>query len=406
MVSRAKEASSSAGPSIIGEPLPFDLQEYSERIERARVAVKSMRLDALLLFHQESMNYLFGYDQNGYWIYQTAVLPADGRGIHIVCREADEPMVRGLPNIDEVRLWYDDSTDDPTVMTVDVLDNLMFESRRPRIGIELQSHALLPLYYEALRSKLAGRYELVDASNLVTELRLRKSHAEIAYVRRAAEVLDASYRSAFAALRPGVRETDVLAAALDGLLQAGGDIPAIIPPTASGPRTFSGTHAAACDRVVRKDDLFSIEIGGCYRRYHSVGVQTKWVGTPPTHVVQKYDVLLQALAAGVSATLPGARTADVARSIHSILEPHGMAVPGNHFGYGTGVGYPPTWVDNLRIKQGDEHILEPGMLLFLFVWNNLNGLNALPTTLFIGEPVLVTAAGHDRLSSVPINLEV
>jgi Xaa-Pro aminopeptidase len=219
-------------------------------------------------------------------------------------------------------------------------------------------------------------------------------------------VLDASYKAAFAALHSGTRETDVLAAALCGMLDAGGDIPAIVPPTASGPRTLSGTHGAATDRVVQENELFCIEIGGCYRRYHAVGVQSKWLGVPPRRIAQKYKELSEALEAGVSATLPGVRTADVARKVNAVLAQHDMALPGNHVGYGTGVGYPPTWLDSLRIKEGDKHVLEPNMVLFLFVYHTTAGLDGQPITLFIGEPILVTANGNDQLSQVPINLEL
>lgn len=395
-----------ARPLIMGEPLAFDTAEYSARIDRTRDVLRSEGLDALLLFHQENMYYLFGYDQLGYWVYQTAVLPADGPGIHMLCREADEVFVAGLPKVEDARLWHDDSPDDPATMTVDLLKGLGFANGQSRIGIELQSHALLPFYYEKLRRELADRCELVDASTLVSELRLCKSPSEIAYVRRAAEVLDASYEKAFAAIRPGSRESDVLAAALDGMFAAGGDVPAIVPPTASGPRTLSGTHGAAVDRVLGENELFCIEIGGCFRRYHAVGVQSKWLGTPPRKAKEAHERLLETLEAGVASALPGTRVADVARVFDSALARHAMQIPGNHFGYGTGIGYPPTWLDHLRVKERDRHVLEPGMLLFLFVYHTLAGPDGQPVTIFIGEPVLVTTQGNERLSGVPIDLDL
>ncbi|TIU15637.1 MAG: hypothetical protein E5W40_02730, partial [Mesorhizobium sp.] len=91
--------------SMIGMPLPFTNGEYSRRIDAVRKRLVEEKLDALLIFHQESMFYLFGYEQTGYWIYQTAILTADNPEITVFVRTADEHMVRGLPYVGDVRTW-------------------------------------------------------------------------------------------------------------------------------------------------------------------------------------------------------------------------------------------------------------------------------------------------------------
>ena len=49
--------------SIIGMPLPFKNGEYKHRIDTVRARMSKENLDILLLYHQESMFYLFGPDQ-------------------------------------------------------------------------------------------------------------------------------------------------------------------------------------------------------------------------------------------------------------------------------------------------------------------------------------------------------
>src|SRR5205809_258878 len=107
-----------------------------------------------------------------------------------------------------------------------------------RIGIERKSHALLPYYYDLLRDALRGA-ELVDASDLVTELRLVKSRAEIACMRRAGEIMDAGVEAAWEALRPRVRECDVHAAVVAAMYRAGGEHPSVAPPMGAGPGTVA-----------------------------------------------------------------------------------------------------------------------------------------------------------------------
>jgi Xaa-Pro dipeptidase len=60
--------------------LHFSREEYAQRLAQARRLLVERRLDALLLFAQESHYYLTGFDTNGYVFFQCAVLTAkDGQ---------------------------------------------------------------------------------------------------------------------------------------------------------------------------------------------------------------------------------------------------------------------------------------------------------------------------------------
>src|SRR5262249_34948347 len=174
--------------------LPFPRSEYDERLRRTRAAMREAGLDVLLVFHQEHMFYLAGYDQIGYWVYQVLVVPAGDAPMTAIVRKVDELLVRDGGIVDDVRVWLDDATRDPAQQTADVLRERGLLDRR-RIGIERKSHALLPYYHDLLREALRGA-ELVDASDLITELRLIKSPAEIACMRRAGPIMAAGERAA------------------------------------------------------------------------------------------------------------------------------------------------------------------------------------------------------------------
>jgi Xaa-Pro dipeptidase len=382
-------------------PPPFDRAEYATRLRRTRAAMRAAGLDALLVFHQEHMFYLAGYDQVGYWVYQVLIVPADDRPMTAVVRKVDELLVRAGGIVDDVRVWLDDAPRDPAQQTADVLaEQGLLHGKR--LGIERKSHALLPYYHELLREALAGA-ELVDASDLVTELRLVKSPAEIACMRRAGQVMDAGVRAAWDALRPGVRECDVHAAVAAAMYRAGGEHPAVAPPMGSGPRTLTQTHGAATTREVRAGDPFLLEVGACVRRYHAVCMRTASVGPPGDRMRSLHAAIRAATDAGLAAIAPGVRTADVARVVHDALAAHGYSRRGQHVGYGIGLGYPPTWIDSLRIKETDPHVLAEGMTFLLHA-----GLRAPEGDLYValGDPVLVTATGHERLTTLPRDLTV
>ena len=383
--------------------LAFEFSEYEARIERALTAMRAARLDALLLFHQESLYYLFGYDQIGYWVYQTAVVPADGTGPTAICRRADELMIRESPFIKDIRPWLDDSHMNTGEFTVQVLKERRLLSAGRRIGIEKKSHALLPFYYDLLREQMPENVELVDASDLITELRLLKSPAELAYMRRAAEIMDRAFTAAFAAVRPGVRECDVNGAVMQTLSALGADFPSVAPPIASGPRTLTQTHGAATERAMQTGEPFTIEIGAPYKRYHAVAVHSGYLGEPPREIRELHSALREGIEAGLDVIGPGVPTAKVAAVVVGQLEARGLSRKGRHVGYGIGIGYPPTWLDNLRIKETDAHVLREGMTFFLFAGALTKRADL---CLYLGEPVAVTGAGCDRLSALPRELRV
>jgi Xaa-Pro dipeptidase len=381
--------------------LPFSRAEYDERLRRTREAMRRAGLDALLVFHQEHMFYLAGYDQIGYWVYQVLVVPAAPAPMTAIVRKVDELLVRQGGIVDDVRVWLDDATRNPAEQTADVLrEHGLLEGRR--LGIERKSHALLPHYYDLLRDALREA-ELVDASDLVTDLRIVKSPAEIAYMRRAGEVMDAGVRAAFDLLRPGVRECDVHAAVAHAMYAAGGEHPSVAPPMGTGPRTLTQTHGAATTRTIAAGDPFLLEVGGCVRRYHAVCMRTASLGPPGAEMRAMYDAIREATDAGFAAIKPGVPTAELARRVHDTMATRGYSRRGQHVGYGIGLGYPPTWIDSLRIKETDTHVLQPGMTFLLH-----SGLIAPDRSFYValGDPVLVTERGAERLTALERDLPV
>ena len=380
---------------------PFEPSEYEDRLRRTRAAMREAGLDVLLVFHQEHMFYLAGYDQIGYWVYQVLIVPAAEGPMTAIVRKVDELLVREAGIVQDVRVWLDDAALNPAEQTVQVLrERGLLDGRR--IGIEKKSHALLPYYYDLLRGAL-GAAELVDASDLITELRLIKSPAEVASMRRAGEIMDVGVRAAFEHLRPGIRECDVHAAVMQAMYSAGGEPPSVAPPMGAGPRTLTQTHGAATTREVQAGDPFLLEVGGCFCRYHAVCMRMASAGPPSDRFRSMHGAIREATDAGIEHVRPGVPTADLARVILDRLEKSGYSRRGQHVGYGIGLGYPPTWVDNLRIKETDTHVLQPGMTFLLHA-----GLLAPDGSFYValGDPILVTPTGHERLTTLRRDITV
>ncbi len=94
-----------------------------------------------------------------------------------------------------------------------------------RLSVEYDTHGLSGRNSRLLDESLRSFAELRDASNLIPRLRVVKSPAKIAYVRKAAELADKAYRAGEAEIRAGADEGHILAAMQGAVLAGGSDYP-------------------------------------------------------------------------------------------------------------------------------------------------------------------------------------
>ena len=136
---------------------------------------------------------------------------------------------------------------DPTKDLRDILAE--HGARGARLGIELDAYGLTGQIHAQLTATLHGFCRLEDASDLVTRLRVRKSPAELEYVRRAAELADAALVEANRLAVPGAFEGDILAAMQGAVFRGDGDY--------SGNEFIIGSGRACAARPVLRGEGIS-----------------------------------------------------------------------------------------------------------------------------------------------------
>ncbi len=182
-------------------------------------------LAELLLFRQESMYYLTGYDTFGYVFFQCLYLGADGR-MTLLTRAPDLLQARFTSVVEDVRIWVDGPDATPAADLRAILEE--HGLRGARLGVEWEGYGLTARQGQRLAAALDGFCAMADASDLVNRLRVVKSPAELAYVRRAAggELADDALDAGSAASGPGAFEGDILAAMHGAIYRGDGDDPA------------------------------------------------------------------------------------------------------------------------------------------------------------------------------------
>jgi Xaa-Pro dipeptidase len=344
--------------------LHFQRSEFDARLASARAALRREKLDAILLFAQESLYYLTGFDTSGFVFFQCALLTADAGEIVLLTRRPDLEQARRTSIITDIRLWYDGEGADPAKDLKAILEEKKLA--RCRIGIELRTFGLTADKYELVRKRLDGWCELVEASHVVRTLRLVKSPAEIAYVRKAAELADRSLEAMLAAALPGAFEGDIAAAGAAPMLAGGGDPPPSGPVLGSGDRALL-VRSATGFRHLDPVDQLTMEFAASYRHYCACLMRTIAIGKANNTQRKMFEVTRDALAAMTEAARPGRPLGEIDDAHRRVYDQAGygqarMAA----CGYSLGALYRPTWMDvPPMLYSGNPLPAAPGMVLFL-----------------------------------------
>src|SRR3954471_17886440 len=103
--------------------LHFTREEFADRQRRTLALMAERNLDGLLIFQQESMYYLTGYDTFGFCFFQCLYLGPDGR-LALLTRAPDLRQARHTSIIEDIRIWTDEAGARPAEQLRDMLDSL------------------------------------------------------------------------------------------------------------------------------------------------------------------------------------------------------------------------------------------------------------------------------------------
>src|SRR5215468_3976675 len=111
----------------------FSAAELAGRRQRAIALLQARGLDGLLMFRQESMYYLTGYDTFGYVFFQCVYLGADGR-LMLLTRAPDLLQAKHTSVVEDVRIWVDAPDAQPAVELREILRSLGCAGKK--LGVE------------------------------------------------------------------------------------------------------------------------------------------------------------------------------------------------------------------------------------------------------------------------------
>lgn len=356
--------------------IPAD--EYRDRQRRAREAAAAQGFDGVVAwsrggaFMDMSADVLYltnHYSQQPYMGDEAGIGTARSHGVCILPVDGDSTVVVDIP-------WWrrDLVVADSVRPSIHVVETAAAAIRdagldRGRIAITGTSY-MTAAAYNGLARELPD-VELVPADRLVEELRMFKSPAEQALIRRTCALGNRTLESLIDAVVEGATEADAVAAASQTLISGGGVL--YDAACASGPWSHTYTHArlpsADATRKLQPGDLFHVDCYGSYGGYFFDFARSRCVGDEPS---DDQRALLEAVIEGVEAICgeirPGMTGDEVYRVgerwlsesavVQSLprVEPEMEGFPA--VGHGLGLMWEGPW-----LMPDVETVIEPGMYL-------------------------------------------
>lgn len=377
----------------------------SYRLSRARAALEASDLGALLVFETSNVRYItsthigtWAYNKTERWalltrtgepwiwdfgsaamnhrMYSPWLLPEQSRGGNVGLQGAIRPQ-GGLPDAAAAEI--------AAILREEGVADMP-------LGIDVAEISVL-------RAIEAEGIDVVDGQQVMLDAREIKNQDEIMLLNQAASMVDGVYHDIYEALKPGVRESDIVAMATKRLIEMGSEQVEAIN-SISGERCSPHPHVYS-DRMVRPGDQAYFDIIHAYNGYRTCYYRTFAVGRATTAHHDAYKKARDLIDAAIEMVKPGVGTDEIARlwptagdlGFSSEIEAFGL-----QFGHGLGLGLHERPIISRLNSLEDPVEIKEGMVFALETfWPAADGHSAAR----IEEEIVVTEDGSDLMTLFP-----
>lgn len=221
------------------------------------------------------------------------------------------------------------------------------------------------------RTRLPEYEFLTDATlnDEILAMRSLKDESEIAAIRKAQSITDASFLEILDFIKPGKTEKEIAAYLEYCMRRLGADGLAFETIAASGPNSAK-PHAVPSDRPLQQGDFFTMDYGALWGGYCSDMTRTVAIGEPTDEMRKVYDTVLAAQLLGIEKAVEGASCRAVDAAARELIYNAGYeGCFGHSLGHSVGIeihempGFSPSIAPETTCKQGMVITVEPGIYL-------------------------------------------
>ncbi len=338
----------------------FPASEYESRWRRARAAMEAAGVDGLLLTSEANYRYFSGHFSR-FWVSKARpflmLLPREREPV-LLMTDNQFPLASETSPVRDIRSWEGFMPEAIPALAGAIRDAGLADGR---IGAELGFKQRMGMPFNEfvrLREMVPGA-AFVDAADLLWELRMIKSPAEVAYLRESIRITCGAYDAAFAAAKPGMTEREVYRAFTVALLQGGAERLGYITVT-SGEGNYHRRTGGPTDRKLEEGDLLWFDGGCTYFGYWADLSRMVAVGSRSREQAEAYRNIMAVVRMTLEEVKAGNPIGGIDRRARAELDslgyPYGSA---SRVGHGIGLDQtePPSIID------GVEAPLRAGMVL-------------------------------------------
>jgi Xaa-Pro dipeptidase len=362
------------------------------RLDNLTASLMTSNLDAVILNPGPTLTYLTGL-QFHLMERPVVLFVAPGKDPVLVLPELELPKVDLFPYKVQAFAYGElpSEWDDAFRKAAQALD---LDGKR--IGVEPRQLRLLEFCHVKAGAPEA---DFPDASESLSQLRLKKDKAEVDAIRCAVKIAQDALEATIPLIKIGMTERELAAELVMQLFEHGSDLELPFSPIVSGGPNAANPHASPSERKLQAGDLLVVDWGAAYKNYISDLTRTFALGEVDAECQKIHKIVQEANAAGRAAGKPGAPCADVDIAARAVIEKSGY---GKYFTHRTGHGIgmeshedPYMRGDNMQLLEiGMAYTVEPGIYL-----PSRNGVR-------VEDNMVITKNGADCLSDMPREIRV
>ena len=364
----------------------FEKPEYYQRISRLQESVRQSELDALVICADHNVAYLTGtHCDSGDRRVLLIVTPTSDPTLIVPCMEQE--IMGAAITVNDVRVYWEKDAK-PGRGWEDKLQEALGTAKH--IGLD-------PYTYMEVTAVLADR--ACQISELVEDLRVIKSPAEIALTRRVANYWTQAMNAMLDVAKVGLP--------ISTLVEVGGNISSELfanepmaswsntqitqlfqcSPNSSSPHYFS----------YRPDDLLPhgptiLNAIGAVCGYHAENERTILTGDYTAQHAELFDITHQAHQLALSLIKPGVPCADVDCAVQDFFQGEGL---GEHVRHRVGHGFGLVYHERPYTSEGSKEIYQPNMLISVEPGLYVEGIGGFRHS----DTILVTESGIENFTA-------
>jgi len=345
-------------------------QELERRWKAVRSAMKKEGVDFLIM--QNTNQFLGGYVK---WF--TDVPAFNGYPTTVIFPRDDEMTTINIgPKMDPESILTDLSTKDwalrgvknrftapyfPTLhysktYDAELIVDLLKAAKDCTVGFVATGHIPAPFYNYLTTHLTAAKF--VDSTDLVDDIKAIKSEEEIALIKNTAAIQDTALETAFKAIKPGVRDSDIFALVQYTVQKLGSEEQLIMAGSAPMGTPCPMIKRHFMNREMKKGDQLTlmIEVNGPGGQYAEMG-RTCVLGKASEELLEAYEIAKEAQQVTLDLLKPGTDPKEIIAANNEFLKSKGLPIERRLYAHGQGYDL----VERPAIREDEPMKLQANM---------------------------------------------